>query len=364
MSNGGGIGVGVSFAPPIDLRNSTVAFNHAEDYGGGVFSEYGGTVTDYGGVSAVSTIFSNNGAGSEGQGPDFFGSVRASSSLFLTNPTGIVTPDPRVTAANSANAPNQFGTDPNLQPLANNGGPTKTHAIPASSPAFGKGDNPLGLISDQRIFFVRDRNPGGAGGVDVGAYNLDFNAVQITKVDDLTEDITVPSGGTIHYTVTITNYTDGDITGAEFTDTPDANTTLVPGSIKVTPIAVDDSYIYAGSDTNLVVTPTGISSGGFTAPGFSSAGVLANDFEPGNAADPLVVNLVTVQPVGPGPHGTLVMNANGGFTYTPNAAAPTDEWQYNNTNSENLDSVTPGFITFEIGCRAAFDPNCRAAGPG
>jgi hypothetical protein len=37
-----------------------------------------------------------------------------------------------------------------LQPLADNGGPTHTHALSAGSPAIDAGDNPFGLINDQR----------------------------------------------------------------------------------------------------------------------------------------------------------------------------------------------------------------------
>ena len=40
--------------------------------------------------------------------------------------------------------------DPLLLPLANNGGPTKTHALDPTSPAIDKGANPSNLVSDQR----------------------------------------------------------------------------------------------------------------------------------------------------------------------------------------------------------------------
>lgn len=40
--------------------------------------------------------------------------------------------------------------DPELEPLANNGGRTLTHAIKASSPAFERGNNPIGSEFDQR----------------------------------------------------------------------------------------------------------------------------------------------------------------------------------------------------------------------
>ena len=40
--------------------------------------------------------------------------------------------------------------DPLLGPLANNGGPTQTHALLAGSPAINNGTNPATLKFDQR----------------------------------------------------------------------------------------------------------------------------------------------------------------------------------------------------------------------
>ena len=60
-----------------------------------------------------------------------------------------------------------------LGPLANNGGPTKTHALLAGSPAIDAGDpnfNAMNLPYDQRgAGFPRVRN----GRLDIGAYELD-----------------------------------------------------------------------------------------------------------------------------------------------------------------------------------------------
>jgi hypothetical protein len=43
-----------------------------------------------------------------------------------------------------------IGVDPLLDVLANNGGPTRTHALLPGSPAIDAGSNPLGLTFDQR----------------------------------------------------------------------------------------------------------------------------------------------------------------------------------------------------------------------
>ena len=56
------------------------------------------------------------------------------------------------------------GVDPQLLPLANNGGPTETHALSPTSPAVDAGATTT-VASDQRGF-LRDANP------DSGAFEL------------------------------------------------------------------------------------------------------------------------------------------------------------------------------------------------
>jgi CSLREA domain-containing protein len=72
-------------------------------------------------------------------------------------------------AINGTNTANITGQDPNLGPLANNGGPTLTLALLGGSPAIDTGSNPSALANDQR----------GAGfprtvgaGTDIGAFEV------------------------------------------------------------------------------------------------------------------------------------------------------------------------------------------------
>ena len=63
--------------------------------------------------------------------------------------------------------------DPKLGPLENNGGPTKTHALLAGSPAIDQGDNTGVPATDQRGFgFARKKDGNGDGSliVDIGAF--------------------------------------------------------------------------------------------------------------------------------------------------------------------------------------------------
>src|SRR5207248_3048941 len=64
-------------------------------------------------------------------------------------------------------------TDPQLLPLANNGGPTQTHALPASSPAVDAGDNSACPQTDQRgLTRPFDGNFNGIAICDGGAFEL------------------------------------------------------------------------------------------------------------------------------------------------------------------------------------------------
>jgi hypothetical protein len=55
-----------------------------------------------------------------------------------------------IASANVALPGDTIGGDPLLAPLADNGGPTKTHALLAGSPAIDAGSNTLNLETDQR----------------------------------------------------------------------------------------------------------------------------------------------------------------------------------------------------------------------
>src|SRR5262245_32271627 len=166
--SGGGIavneGAGIT---PVTLANSTIAFNMADsdNTGGG----------DGGGVHVFfqaepmtlrSTIVAKNAVGSSGTAPDISGSAIATNCL-IKNTTG--------TTFAPGSAANLTGMDPLLRPLANNGGPTQTHALRVgitlfdTSPAINKGSNPEGLTTDQRgAPFVRVFGDA----ADIGAFEV------------------------------------------------------------------------------------------------------------------------------------------------------------------------------------------------
>jgi hypothetical protein len=61
--------------------------------------------------------------------------------------------------------------DPRLGPLANNGGPTRTHALLAGSPAIDRGSNTGAPADDQRGFRrIKDGNGDARAVADIGAF--------------------------------------------------------------------------------------------------------------------------------------------------------------------------------------------------
>jgi NDP-sugar pyrophosphorylase family protein len=136
---------GLSVNGLLVLDNSTVAFNSPTSTFAGVYVE--------GGVVAHSSIVSNN---------CYTGSQYCD--IECKN-CAIVGSKNLIMGANVALPLDTIISDPLLAPLADNGGPTQTHALPAASPALEKGSNIHNYSFDQR---GRARSAGIAP--DIGAF--------------------------------------------------------------------------------------------------------------------------------------------------------------------------------------------------
>ncbi len=179
MLYGGGVYIKTGTGNTATILNSTIAGNDSNDYGGGVFihNQYGGTTT------IDSTIIANNSATGNGADLEIYGpdaTVTVENSLIETDDFGHSLVD--------GNNGNIIGHDPNLGPLANNGGPTMTHALLAGSRALNAGANPQNLSHDQRGGpWARDDG----NGVDMGSYEVQAAPTSLevdTLVDELDSD--------------------------------------------------------------------------------------------------------------------------------------------------------------------------------
>jgi uncharacterized repeat protein (TIGR01451 family) len=136
---------------------------------------------------------------------------------------------------------------------------------------------------------------------------------------DKNGDGLVNPGDRLRYTVRITNA--GDTTGANvvFTDTLDPNTTLVNGSVKTSPVAVDDNYTVIGNTSIAIPPASGLLSNDF---GLPTPTALANSGVTANGA-------------------SYTVTADGGFTYEPPAGfTGTDAFSYTVANANGTDSAS------------------------
>ena len=149
QDNGGGLRI--RRFTSLTLDNSTVANNTAGTQGGGIF------FADQAFASTMrSSIVADNTAPASADMGSGEGIVVSGSNNLVETRGALLTL-----------AVDTLTSDPLLQVLANNGGPTRTHALGSGSTAFNRGTNTLNLATDQRgPGFPRNAN----GGVDIGAF--------------------------------------------------------------------------------------------------------------------------------------------------------------------------------------------------
>lgn len=140
-SYGGGI---FNSASDVTITNSTISGNSADNYGGGVFSNSAGLTEVFHSTITGNTAPAGNGSGVNMQG----GGMLVEASIIAGNTHTDVDGGPFSSAgdnligdggaAGNFTAPgDQTGvSDPGLEPLADNGGPTQTHALISGSPAL------------------------------------------------------------------------------------------------------------------------------------------------------------------------------------------------------------------------------------
>ncbi len=201
----------------------------------------------YGTVNISNTIVGNNQVGLKGEGPDGCGNFN-SQGYNLVEDISYCTISGILTG-------NITEVDPMLGPLANNGGPTYTHALLPGSPAIDAG-NSSNLSEDQRGYTRPVDIPGIANasdGADIGAYEFNVSC-------SIAGAITYGGSGLPGVTLTFSN------NGGTTTTNPDGHythTVLYNWSGAVTP--VKEGYIFIPANRNYITVKANLSNQDYTA---------------------------------------------------------------------------------------------------
>jgi CSLREA domain-containing protein len=183
-------GGGIYNSGTASVTNSTISGNTisgTNSRGGGIYNRFGGTLT-----VSNSTITDNIAADSGGGIYISGGTVNLRNTIVANQQAG---GDCNTAVASTLNDMDSDGTcgvgttaDPILGPLADNGGPTQTHALLAGSPAIDAGDDatcaaaPVNGVDQRGITRPQDGDSDGTAHCDIGAFEM-----QITSVPTLTE---------------------------------------------------------------------------------------------------------------------------------------------------------------------------------
>jgi hypothetical protein len=133
-------GGGISSARPSTIANSTIAFNDAQNGAGGmIFQPVGADNLQF---DFQSTILASNTVGETATLPTDLGST---GNLIVAGASNVIGD-----AGAFALPPDTLADDPLLVALADNGGPTRTHALEEDSPAIDAGNNAGAFEFDQR----------------------------------------------------------------------------------------------------------------------------------------------------------------------------------------------------------------------
>jgi hypothetical protein len=209
----GGTGGGINtFRTAIVIQRSTISGNSLSEptsAGGGIYA-YGGSMT------LESDTVSGNSAKTRGGGASVFNVTPASlANTIVAGNTATTGPELIANAGHAFDASfslvqntadavinggsNLFAQDPKLAPLADNGGPTRTQALLAGSPALDAGSaTGVDQRGTPRPFDLKGvPHPAGSNSSDIGAYerNLCGGKVVVNRIGTEGKDLLTGTSG-------------------------------------------------------------------------------------------------------------------------------------------------------------------------
>lgn len=149
----------------------------------------------------------------------------------------------------------------------------------------------------------------------------------------------VLEGATFKYQITVAGQS-GLADNVDLNDTVDANTALNAASIRVTPVAIDDSYVTVGHVGRSISAP----------------GLLANDIDPDTAGalPELVLAAGSVGTFATTLSGSITTAADGSFTYEPPVGVGNAVDTFTYTVQDNDGQTSTGLVKVAIGPRVWF----------
>lgn len=149
-------GGGIFSIDDLLIDNSSISANSATDSGGGVFMRIPGILSMTSSTVSGNTAAVGGGVTLSPNGGSLQSSIvfsNAAANDLSTNATQVLAGDHNILGGAGPNLTLPADTlhvDPQLLPLAANGGHTRTQALPADSPAIDAGSNPSAAAYDQR----------------------------------------------------------------------------------------------------------------------------------------------------------------------------------------------------------------------
>ena len=208
-ANSGYNGGALSSQPPTTIVNSTFTGNHA---GSPTFNGDGGAMDLSQGVLVNDTITGNECFNGAGCGGGIIGTMSAADTIIAGNTSNSGTLTNCASTVTITGPDLEDGTDcdfttdgskrgnPQLGPLADNGGPTDTELPGAGSPAIDNGTNATCASHDQR---GGARPAPGGGSCDIGA--VEVNSLADLSIAGTVSPTSVLPGGAVVYTLKVTN---------------------------------------------------------------------------------------------------------------------------------------------------------------